>query len=133
MFIKEYENITIRVRRLRADMTPSERQIWNILKGRRLLGHKFRRQHPIFVNISQNGHRTYYIIDFFCAELKLAVEIDGSIHAEQIDYDLNRDKMLQSKGIHVLRILNEEVSNLESVSQTLHETIRLITKNKTNS
>ena len=131
MFIIEYENITKRVRGLRNGMTPSERLVWETLRGRRLCGYKFRRQHPIFVNISTNGHKTYYIIDFYCTELRLAVEIDGPIHEEQVEYDMRRDQLLREKGIHVVRIKNEGVSATNNVIDTISAAIKSITKSQT--
>lgn len=128
MFVREYENITDRVRRLRNEMTPSERKLWDVLKGRRLFGQKFRRQHPIFVNISASGHKTYYIIDFYCTELRLAVEVDGPVHETQVEYDHRRDNLLRSKGIRVIRITNEEVSDINFTIKVITEAITQITK-----
>ena len=128
MFVWEYENVTDRVRRLRNEMTPSERKLWNVLKGKRLSGHKFRRQHPIFVNISASGHKTYYIIDFYCTELRLAVEVDGPVHETQVEYDHRRDNLLRSKGVRVVRITNEEVSDINFTIKVITEAITQITK-----
>jgi very-short-patch-repair endonuclease len=128
MFVREYENVTDRVRRLRNEMTPAERKLWDVLKGRRLFGHKFRRQHPIFVNISASGHKTYYIIDFYCTELRLAVEVDGPVHETQVEYDHRRDNLLRSKGIRVVRITNEEVSDINFTIKVITEAITQITK-----
>jgi very-short-patch-repair endonuclease len=128
MFVTEYENITERVRRLRRNVTPSEQVMWEVLKGRRLFGHKFRRQHPIFINISASGHKTYYIIDFYCTELKLAVEVDGPVHETQVEYDRRRDNLLRSKGIRVVRITNEEVSDIDFTTKAITEAITQITK-----
>ena len=131
MFVREYENITERVRRLRNGMTPSERQVWSLLKGKQLRGWKFRRQHPIVVDVGENGHKTYYIIDFYCTGLKLAVEIDGPVHDDRLDYDRRRDQLLRDKGIHVVRIKNEVASSTKDVIDAVSAAITAITKSKT--
>ncbi len=66
--------------------------LWETLR-RRKLGVRFRRQHPI-------GD---YVLDFYCGEALLAVEVDGPAHAQQEGYDRERDKWLASRGIRVLR------------------------------
>lgn len=81
-------------RELRNNSTFSEVLIWEELKNRKMLGYKFLRQKPI----------GYFIADFFCNKLKLVIEIDGDSHTEEkFTYDINRQKWLESKGIHVLR------------------------------
>ena len=74
--------------------------LWQYLRGRDL-GYKFRRQHPI----------NRFIIDFYCAEAKLCIEIDGSSHldAEQEAYDKARTKILEELGYQVIRFTNNEV------------------------
>ena len=88
-----------RARVLRADLTPPEAMIWRWLRGRRFGDWKFRRQHPI-------GN---YIVDFYCHELRLAIEIDGSQHEFQQLYDVNRDGDLSKLGVAVLRIESSDV------------------------
>ncbi len=76
------------------------------MRGRRLAGLKFRRQHPV-------GR---FIVDFYCANCKLAVEVDGSIHDQQLAYDQARTEQLEAFGYRVLRVSNESVLNdLETV------------------
>ncbi len=77
--------------------------LWQKLKGRRLLGVKFRRQYSVDA----------YVIDFYCPELKLAIEIDGSSHdsAEARQYDKQRQKCIEECGIAFLRFRNDEVKN----------------------
>lgn len=82
-------------------MTPSERILWEELKMKKVGGFKFRNQHPIY----------RYILDFYCHEKKLAIEIDGDIHKSRLDYDQYRDNYLESIGIITLRFRNEEVVN----------------------
>ena len=91
-----------RARELRKHSTEAERKVWALLRDRRMLGLKFRRQHVI------RG----LIVDFFCAELNLVLEIDGPIHDNRdvVDYDTARSTYLQSHGFHVLRVRNECVS-----------------------
>ena len=84
---------------MRHEPTRAEDRVWAWLRNRRFGGHKFRRQTPI-------GR---YIVDFYCAELKLAIELDGAHHetAWMSDYDGERSRALHERGIRVLRIANE--------------------------
>lgn len=84
-------------RALRAGMTDSERKLWSRLRMERM-GVKFRRQHPL-------GN---YIADFACLDPKLIVELDGSQHAEQVDYDARRDAFFRAHGFAVLRFATHE-------------------------
>ncbi|MBN6151815.1 endonuclease domain-containing protein [Xanthomonas sp. AmX2] len=84
-------------RRLRQDMTDAERKLWQYLRGGRLLGLKFRRQHLV----------PPYVVDFYCEALKLAVELDGSQHSTKADAE--RTRYLQAQGMHVLRFWNNDV------------------------
>jgi very-short-patch-repair endonuclease len=88
-------------RRLRQQLTPAEDQLWSALRGRQLLGLKFRCQHPV-------GR---FIVDFYCPSCKLVIEVDGDIHTQQKAYDEARTEQLQSFGYRVLRFTNEEVLN----------------------
>jgi len=86
-------------RRLRRDQTPAERALWEELRNRKLGNYKFRRQHNI----------ANFIVDFYCAEKKLNIEVDGGIHAKQRDDDLTRTERLVSLGYKVLRFTNWDV------------------------
>jgi very-short-patch-repair endonuclease/type I restriction-modification system DNA methylase subunit len=99
-----------RVRELRKKQTPTEKILWECLRGNRLLGAKFRRQH----NIGS------YIVDFYCHTAKLVIEIDGKIHDQplQKDKDQNRDEWLKNQGLTILRINNESIIN--NLEQTLN-------------
>ncbi len=91
-------------RDMRHDPTAAEAAAWELLRNRRCLGLKFRRQHVI------RG----FIADFYCAELRLVVEIDGGIHdttQTQADYDEARSRALKLTGIEVVRLRNEDVSD----------------------
>ena len=95
-------------------MTPPEARLWQVLNGRHLGGLKFRRQHPVGP----------YVLDFYCAEAKLAVEVDGMGHfeAEQSLRDRTRDDWLQRQGLAVLRIAAEDVrTNLDGVAGQILE------------
>ena len=86
---------TERVRELRHRQTEAEKEAWHLLRDRRL-GLKFRRQYPI-----ENC-----VVDFYCCELRLAVELDGGVHSQpsQMRKDAAKDAFLQKLGIRVLRL-----------------------------
>ncbi|WP_289028478.1 endonuclease domain-containing protein [uncultured Algoriphagus sp.] len=97
-----------RAKELRKQMTPAEKVLWNFLKNKSLEGFKFRRQHPI----------DKYIVDFYCHQKKLVIEVDGSIHdqLDQKEYDSGRTSVLEEFGLKVIRFRNEEVlDNFQSV------------------
>ena len=87
-------------RELRRPQTDEEKELWRALRGRRFAGFKFRRQHTI-------GD---YILDFYCADAKLAVELDGFQHGlpEGIQRDATREKFLAEQGIKTLRFWNRQ-------------------------
>jgi very-short-patch-repair endonuclease len=95
-------------RELRKNQTPTEELLWDKLRNRRLKGFKFLRQHPIIVS-KQDGKTKFFIADFYCAEKKIVVELDGGIHALQIEYDKERDMIMKDMGLVVLRFTNDEV------------------------
>jgi len=84
-------------RDLRQHQTDAERELWYHLRGGRLNGFKFRRQHPI----------PPYIVDFHCESLKLVVELDGSQHGE--DADRERTRFLERQGVRVVRFWDNDV------------------------
>ncbi|HEV7515913.1 MAG TPA: endonuclease domain-containing protein [Thermoanaerobaculia bacterium] len=90
-----------RARGLRKAQTSAEAVLWAALRNRRLAGLKFRRQVAI----------DRYVLDFYCHEPQLVVELDGEVHGEprQRDHDQSRDSYLTSRGLRVLRIANREV------------------------
>jgi very-short-patch-repair endonuclease len=94
-------------RQLRRKPTTSEAVVWEWLRDRKVLGLKFRRQQAI------RG----YIVDFYCPELGLAIELDGPIHGIQVDLDRLRQSRLEGAGIRCLRIPNREVSHHALVSR----------------
>jgi type I restriction enzyme M protein len=94
-------NIKILAKVLRLNQTEIEGHLWQYLRDRRLGGYKFRRQHPM------KG----FILDFYCPQKKLAVELDGGQHDtnHQIEYDQNRTAILEKEGIKVIRYWDNEV------------------------
>ena len=99
-----------RIREARREATPAERKLWARLRSRQLLGHKFRRQ--VWLGP--------FIADFFCAEAKLVVEVDGDTHASQLDYDQRRTAWLNLAGFRVVRVANQDVmQNLDGVLEFL--------------
>ncbi len=86
---------------LRNNATRSERLLWNCLKNSQLMGYKFRRQHGV----------GKYVLDFYCPELKLAIEIDGPLHETESGrrHDFQRQQFVESLGIRFLRFTDDEV------------------------
>jgi very-short-patch-repair endonuclease len=88
-------------RELRREMTPAEKALWNRLRDRQLVGLKFRRQHPLGP----------FIADFYCAECRLVVEIDGDVHDLQAQHDQAWTERFEQYGYQVIRFRNEQVLN----------------------
>jgi very-short-patch-repair endonuclease len=102
-----YPPILQRARDLRHPLTPAEAKVWARVRNRQL-GFKIRRQHPI----------DRFIADFYCAEAKLLIEIDGDSHTalDQAEYDAARTEWLEVRGYRVVRFENGDVyHNLEAV------------------
>lgn len=98
-------------RNLRSNLTPAEIRLWKCLQNKNLDGRKFRRQHSI-------GN---YIVDFYCPEHRLVIELDGDVHFNPVNeqYDLIRDDYIKSLGIVVLRFKNGDV--FEKIDNVLNE------------
>ena len=96
-------NIVRNARELRQEMTEAEKVFWTHTRGQKCQGIKFRRQHPI----------DSYVLDFYWAEKKVGIEIDGGVHEKPDirEYDEGRSKVLEAQGIRVIRFTNEEVKN----------------------
>jgi len=93
-------------RRLRNNSTLSEVLLWEQIKNRKINGFRFLRQKPI----------DNYIVDFFCPELMLAIEVDGITHDDKAAFDKDRQDRLESLGVNFLRFLDIDVkTNLEGV------------------
>ena len=90
-----------RASELRKSTTQAEKVLWHQLRNRKVNGLKFRRQHPVDI----------FILDFYCHERKLAIEVDGRIHnkADQREWDENRTFELNEFGIQILRFTNDDV------------------------
>jgi very-short-patch-repair endonuclease len=104
-----------RARNLRREQTPAEVRLWSALRNRQLAGLKFRRQHPY----------GQFILDLFCVEYQLAVEVDGDIHLdpERASHDAERSEFLAQHGVRVLRFTNEDVEqHLPDVLRKIIET-----------
>ena len=98
---------------LRRSMTPAEAALWRALRGRGAEGYKFRRQQGIGP----------YVLDFYCPELRLCVELDGSSHNYRFEYDEQRTAFLNEQGIRVVRFRNEQV--WASVDGIVAEIVRI--------
>lgn len=96
---------------LRKSETDAEKKLWTALRNRRCAGLKFRRQHPV----------KEFIIDFYCHEYLLGIEVDGSVHENEFvkEYDLNRQAEIENLGITLIRFSNEEVLN--KISKVLNK------------
>lgn len=103
-----------RAKELRRDMTPAEIKLWARLRAHLTADAHFRSQHAI-------GN---YIVDFCAPRKKLIVELDGSQHLEQEEYDAERTEFLKSKGYKVLRFWNNDVmNNIDSVLNVIWDTL----------
>src|SRR5947207_444852 len=97
-------------RELRKNLTPAERILWSELRGRRFAGFKFRRQQIVGP----------YVLDFYCSNAKLSIEVDGETHLGNEMYDANRQIWLEQEGIKVLRFWNTQVfDELEPVLEAI--------------
>ncbi len=100
---------------LRRNMTEQEKILWLRLRGNCLDGLHIRRQQVILG----------YIVDFYCHKASLAIELDGSIHSKQKQYDSERDTALSEIGIRVIRIPNRDVEdNIEGVLDLIRDACR---------
>ena len=110
-FLKYDKHLTALARENRKNPTPAETLIWQkLLRSKQFEHYKFHRQKPIGP----------YIVDFYCSELYLVIEIDGDSHAEQAGYDAQRTTYLNSLGINVLRYANRDVlGNLPGIFEDL--------------
>ena len=107
------DQLTAQARSMRAQPTEAEAQLWDGLRNRhRSL--KFRRQQII----------DRFIVDFYCAEARLVIEVDGEIHQHQTEADFVRQRYLEAQGLTVIRFKNEDVlQNLPAVLQRVHDAV----------
>lgn len=106
-----------KARKLRRNPTRTEKILWTKIR-KKALGVEFHRQVPILD----------YIVDFYCHELFLAIEVDGPIHDLQADKDRRRQERLEAQGVRILRFSNEEIftaltSVLNSIKNFVEETV----------
>ncbi len=108
------EDLKAFAREMRKKMPDAEQLLWHLIRNRRMAGAKFRRQHPV-------GR---YILDFYCVEKRLAIELDGGQHIEQQSYDRDRDEYLEHQGIEVLRFWNNQMLlETEAVLEVIYSKI----------
>ncbi|UZK65383.1 endonuclease domain-containing protein [Sphingomonas sp. M1-B02] len=99
----------------RHNPTEPEKRLWSALRNRQVAGAKFRKQTWLGP----------YLVDFYCAEAKLAVEVDGDTHAHQQEYDTQRSAWLENEGFRVIRFSNDDVMrNLEGVAAAIGVALR---------
>ncbi len=106
---------------LRSNMTYCEKIVWTYLRKRQL-GYRFLRQYSV----------DHFVIDFYCPELKLAIEIDGSVHEkpDQKKYDEERQRYIKQYGIKFLRITNEElIGNPNKAFDKIESSLKIIEQN----
>ena len=109
-------------RKLRQNQTNAEELVWRYLRNKQMLGYKFKRQYSV----------NHFVIDFYCPELKLAVEVDGASHnnLEQQEYDIQRQKYMESFNIKFVRIKDEELlGNPNQEFMKIEDAIKLLEKN----
>lgn len=108
-------------RGLRNNSTLAEVLLWNQIKSKKLHDYQFLRQKPL----------DKYIVDFFCYELMLAIEIDGESHINKIEEDQIRQQRLESLGIHFLRFSDHDVkNNMDGVLKRIESWIEDFEKSK---
>lgn len=95
------KELVAKARYLRKNSTPGEIELWKGLKGKQVLGYDFDRQKPI----------DHFILDFYCKELKLGIEIDGRSHDYKLGYDEKRELRLNTLGVNILRFSEEDAKN----------------------
>ncbi|VVP75364.1 endonuclease domain-containing protein [Pseudomonas fluorescens] len=113
-------NLAQFARQLRVNQTDCEQLLWQKLRSRQIANLKFRRQFPC----------PPYVLDFYCAELKLAIELDGGQHFETagLIHDQRRTRYLNQKGIEVVRFSNLEVA--QQMDDVLEQIIRIAANRK---
>jgi very-short-patch-repair endonuclease len=101
----------LHARELRRAMTPTEKRLWSLLRGKRFIGIKFRRQQPLGP----------YIVDFYCHTAKVILELDGESHIGKEAYDDRRCAWLKSQGYKIVRVWDTQIySNVDGVLQLIY-------------
>jgi very-short-patch-repair endonuclease len=110
IIIPYYRELVDRARELRSAGTPTEIKLWNRLKRRHVRGCDFHRQKALL----------RFIVDFYCCERMLAIEIDGASHDGRDDYDLHRQQLLEGHGVRFLRFTADEIDDdIDEVVRTI--------------
>lgn len=101
MFYGAHASIFRNAEKLRNNMTPTEKKLWEALSNNKLDGFRFKNQHPI----------NKFIVDFYCHKARLVIELDGEVHneREQADYDRGRTYEIESFGLRVIRFTNDQI------------------------
>jgi very-short-patch-repair endonuclease len=103
-----------RAKKMRSEPTPAEHRLWQILRAKRLAGHKFKRQLAI----------DHYIVDFVCPKRRLIVEADGGQHSDS-ESDVRRDAHLNAQGFQILRFWNNDIfTNEEGVLTSILDALQ---------
>ncbi|MBI3359429.1 MAG: endonuclease domain-containing protein [Nitrospirae bacterium] len=112
-YIPYNQTLTKKAQENRKNPTSAEKKLWvSVLQDKQLADLKFTRQKPL----------DQYIVDFYCAERMLVIEIDGDTHTDQMDYDSQRTARLEDLGVKVIRYTNNDVlQNIEGVCSDLLE------------
>ncbi|HOO98372.1 MAG TPA: endonuclease domain-containing protein [Bacteroidales bacterium] len=121
MYFGATPDVFKKAKELRKFETEAEKILWSRLSKNQFLGLHFRRQHPI----------NRFIADFYCARLKLVIEVDGSIHdiPENEEYDIGRSEILNELGITVIRFTNDQImKNLTDVITEIESIVNEIKK-----
>jgi very-short-patch-repair endonuclease len=109
--MKKSGKLTEFARRMRHEPSPAEKQMWQLLRHRKLAGFRFRRQQPI----------SPYVVDYYCAVARLVVELDGDSHSGSEKNDEMRDSFLRSRGYRILRFWNNMLfDDGEAVLETIY-------------
>ena len=111
-----YRDIQERARVMRQNPTPAEAILWKRLRRKQIGGFRFRRQHPI----------NRFIVDFYCPQARLVIEVDGAVHDEpgHAEYDEDRQGFLQALGLRVLRFSNAQViRETDTVVEVIAESV----------
>lgn len=117
-FLSYNKKLTTLARENRKNPTAAEIKMWyEVLRMRQFSHYKFLRQKPI----------ANFIVDFYCSELHLVIEIDGDTHGETITYDFERTKLLNACGLTVIRYTNEDI--LKNIAGVYDDLVRRISQN----
>jgi very-short-patch-repair endonuclease len=105
-----YEKLKPIARQMRSEPTPAEDRLWQRIRKEQIGGIKFRRQH----------HIDRFIVDFYAPQVRLVIEVDGSVHEYTQEEDAVRQQFLETLGLRVIRFTNEEVfGQLEAVLEKI--------------